>query len=360
MSYKRVLRLGSSVLLCMFALWTMLASSREEATSEPQVSGVRGGGEIRFCSLNLARYGAPLDGQRWQTQTSQLQALLERIIQAKCAVVALQEVFGPTESESNRILSRFGQDLSGASGRPFGFVIGQASHDQIRNGMLYRTDIFDLREQQSLPADAVPQIDTLGPPTRFTRSPLALVLRYRPDPSREFLVVNLHLKSKSTGWKDPSGMNWELVRMEMAEAVRLWALRLEAQHRKGIHVVIMGDRNSDEFSASTDVLRGARALEDFRSGAVCSVTKDLTPLCHPNGSRPPSFVGLLSLKGSMNPQVEQGTYSYRGDLEIIDEILVEAGDLPLFADSSGRPFVGVEGTFNRGSDHKLVWAEINW
>ena len=45
---------------------------------------------------------------------------------------------------------------------------------------------------------------------------------------------------------------------------------------------------------------------------------------------------------------------------LIDEIYVWPQDLAAARRRSGRLAVGMEGEFFKGSDHKLVWVELNW
>ena len=53
------------------------------------------------------------------------------------------------------------------------------------------------------------------------------------------------------------------------------------------------------------------------------------------------------------------TYRHGGRYQILDEILISEDDLAV-ALRNGLPSVGTEGNVKQGSDHRLVWVELNW
>ena len=316
--------------------------------------------DLVVCSQNLFRLGAPMNSSSWKSRVSQRDLLIQRMHVARCDVVGVQEVFGENVTIARHTLETFAKDLSAVTGRTYRAYVSDNRNDQIRNGFLVLDSIRV--EHVDIFKGSLPKLSVMGPPHGFTRDPIALLIQ-APGRTRgstkKLLIGNFHLKAKSGGWKDSSGLDFEPLRMEMAEALRQWMLDGEKRHGRDTTVMILGDRNSDDGSATAEILRGARILPDFRENAGCRVTADLEPLCAPANSRPPAFIELLSALGDAKRQ-QQGSYRHRGRLEILDDILIEVGDAWMVEGPDGSPRAGVEGSFGKGSDHKLVWAELRW
>jgi len=119
---------------------------------------------------------------------------------------------------------------------------------------------------------------------------------------------------------------------------------------------VLGDRNSEPDDASAKILSGARVLDDFRDN--CRVDETLAPRCERQQQRAPQFRGLLEALSQEQGNIV-GTYRYRGREEIIDEILIRRSDWNVFSRNE-QLMAGVQGSFRQGSDHKLVWSELNW
>ena len=56
----------------------------------------------------------------------------------------------------------------------------------------------------------------------------------------------------------------------------------------------------------------------------------------------------------------EGSYRYKGNPELIDEILVPSMDAWMYRSQQGAETIGFVGDFFVGSDHKLLWVELNW
>ena len=372
---KRVNRLG------VVLLWLTVCLAWVGDASAESSRGVRSGrksasgnlpqqtpGHLRICTQNLARLGGPIRSQHWKTALRQREALISRFVEARCDVIAVQEVFGESKEDGERLLQGLAQDLTAARRTPFQSFVGSNESDQIRNGFLVSTQSGKVLEREEYWGENLPRLSPLGRPSRFTRAPLALLFEVTAEDNSKLrvLLVNVHFKSKSGGWKDPTGTDYETVRMEMAEGVRTWVTKLEARLGEETIVVILGDRNSTAGSASVEILSGLRHLSQFGSGGGCRLDPVLEPECDGVGYTKQEFVGLLELKNKAlqnahdrKPfRITEGTYRYRGELSILDDIMVESSDVELFSDGRHVPEVGTVGVFNEGSDHKLVYVDL--
>lgn len=318
----------------------------------------RADGRIRICSQNLHRYGEVSPRKRGESREQQRAFLVRRFLDAECDVVAVQEVVGSSRSEAQCTLEEIATAWSRAIDRPVRAIVGESRDEYIRNGFLLAEGRARLLETKSYLDAPLPRLQPLGPVGRFLRPPLALVLEL-PNGQR-VMPMNIHFKSKSRGYLDPSGTNYENVRMEMAEGVRAILAEEERRRPAGTLFVVLGDRNSDLSSAASAVLSGSRTLEDFRRGD-CSVSDDLTPQCSGSALRPARLVGLFEARSREFPgEYPRGSYRYKGREELLDEIFVPAPDLARAKRPNGRYAIGLEGQFYKGSDHKLVWLELGW
>lgn len=310
--------------------------------------------ELRVCTQNLHRFGESRSNPPLRNGLTQQDLLVRRFIDAKCDIIAVQEIFGGDTYEATQNLNRLSQALARETRRPFAAYTGENEHDLIRNGFLVATDIAAVEKTESMDRARVSGLTPLGPSHRPTRPPYGLLVTIRPKsgaPQRKLFLGNIHLKSKLGGWKDPTSTQYETLRMEVADAVRDWVRSESTKSGPNTIGMILGDRNSNDGSASAEILRGARTLADFREH--CQVDHALLPVCDKTPVRAPAFVPLLA-------QTKEKSYRYHSQEEVIDEILIEAEDYPLAQTSSDQTHAGVVGRYNAGSDHKLVWTELDW
>jgi predicted extracellular nuclease len=318
-----------------------------------------GAKELVVCSQNLHRLGS---GDTAKKITS----LVERLTDAECDLIAVQEVYGRTRGEAEASLKPLVKAISKVSEAQFDSYLGEAPADQIRNAFLVRRNAGKVVRVQDIADDDLPKLTPLGRPARFSRLPQAIELEVKGKRGPETIVfVNFHFKSKVDGWKDRTGFNFEITRMEMAEAVNNWASD-KARKRRGAIVIIGGDRNSRDGEGAAEVLRGARELTDFRNTCrLESESGNALTNCGAAAPRSPDFVELLAEKErelrqkGVSRKGEVTSYRFRGELIRLDEILVEPEDLWLFRRPDGSIAAGSSGTFGEGSDHKLLWAELD-
>lgn len=318
-----------------------------------------GDDRIRFCSQNLHNLGLKTKKKSRKAHTEQRKLLIERIQQAGCDVVAMQEVVGKDKKSAQLLLSAFANNLSKTTGVEFQAYVGESNSTHIRNGFLIASGIGEVIEEKSFSNVTLASLQPLGPVKRFLRGPYALLIRVPKSgkaAEKKFFVVTMHFKSQSDGYRDITGLSFETLRMEMAETLRRIVEEETAEHNA--IAVILGDRNAASGFASADVLSGRRELSDFFHSASCEVPKNRVAMCK-NPPRARRFVELLELFGEKTGK-SLASYEYRKKQEILDEILVPASQIALFADTRGVPRVGTTGAFYRGSDHRLVWAEANW
>lgn len=347
------------------------------SASEPAASAADGVPEVRICTQNLRRFGEPeRSGVRRSNpargRTRQLDALVDRFLAGRCDVVAVQEVYGRSEKEARQNLNRLAASLSERAGRRFRAEVGDARDPVIRNGLLFAEDIDPGARVRSHDGEQVPSLSRHRPSGYFIRAPLSIAFNVRKAGSGDreggvrFFVLNVHAKSRRGGEKDPTGTQFEAVRLESAEAIRMIVERELAEHPSTV-ALIVGDRNSDELSASARVMLGERRLADFRTpdgdhGAVpvCRISKRLEPECQ-SPPRDPELVGLFELRRRISPKEHRGgSFRYRGAESLIDEIIVERSDLPLFRKASGSLAISFAGTLGEGSDHRLLVAEADF
>lgn len=359
------------IALCLIRPWGHVVAA-ESALKDP------GEAELRVCTQNLENFGKVIDSPRatkkrakqkkeTQRKEKQSEALAARIVNARCDVVAVQEVYGANMQEARRNLRPLLTALK-TRGLTFQDFLGESLSKTIRNGFLLKEGAGTVVSVESYASAMLPKLSPLGPGRRFSRGPVSLALDVQKKgemPSsptsnslskRRVVLFTMHLKSKVDGWKDPTQTQFEVARMEMAEALRNLASDRIRREAPGAVVVVLGDRNSEPDDASARILSGARVLGDFRDN--CRVDEKLAPRCERPQERVLEFRGLLEALSQEQGNIV-GTYRYRGREEIIDEILVSHTAWSVFS-KDGRLMTGVEGSFRQGSDHKLVWSELNW
>ena len=331
-----------------------------EVAAEPRAA--RAGVELRLCSQNLFRFNVRSKRPQSEKRAQQKSFLVTRMLNAKCDVVAAQEVAGRDAEEAGRTLAELATELSERSGRNFSHYVGDANDRFIRNGFLIATDVGRVVRIQNYGSEYLPRLGKLGPSGRYIRSPIGVQLevpKREGGKPRQFFILNIHSKSKARDSKDASGTKFELLRMEMAEGFREILARERRALPRDAVVVMVGDRNSDVGSASARILEGNLRLEDFRAGGGCRLDSRLEAECRGASARSPQLVGLFAHRRERD-RSHSGSIVFRGREELIDEIAIPPEQLPLVTDENGRLAIGFEGQFYKGSDHKLLHAAFDF
>ena len=305
--------------------------------------------EFRICTQNLFNYG---QGSKKKVR-KQRNYLIQRILKAKCDVIAVQEVLGENKQKAQKHLERFAVALSAKTRKSFQALVGESFDKRIRNGFLLNQRKVKLLKQENYAGTYLPKLQVRGPAKKFSRGPFTVLIEVG-GLMQPLYLINIHFKSKSKSHLDPTRTEYEITRMEMAEAVRKIA-----EKQSNAIVLILGDRNSDERSATAMILRGERELRDFSSSGECRLSKYKKPVC--SGSlRDRDFVGLFALrKRRFAKEYPNASYRYKKRWYLYDEILVPEKELFMFERGNGRLAIGFEGQIYRGSDHKLLWVMFN-
>lgn len=360
--------------LCVFILVLLIVSPLAAQTRQtllPEEVDPRGEADAVICTQNLENYGGFAD-VRVRTPTitpddlEQKRIMLaRRFVRAQCDIIGVQELLG-SEQNATAALDELAATLSQRTGRIFKTVVGPTNNNFLRNAFLYAVDRAQVENRISYKDVVLPRLTEKQRQRYFARGPLEVqfrVLSPKNDSSRIINVVAFHFKSKSGSGGDPSGLQFEPWRMEMAEALRSTLMKRHSESIKyGDQIVILlGDRNSNFDSASARILEGVLTLKDFQGSAPCRLSKRGVPLCKKGVSGSQIFFSALT----EDPQTKRvsGTYLYGKTYYWLDDILLPSTSLPFAWQTPAS-----RGDFKSGvlyepvgaSDHALAWVSLNW
>lgn len=332
----------------------------------------RGKPDLTVCSQNLKLLGTYEDMKKknikytQKAHTDKVSALTTRFLKAKCDVIALQEVMGTSASEEEAALKPIIEQLRVRGNREFEAKVGLPGDGGMALGFLVAKDRATVINVLSYSRVELPKLVTKGRPRFFSRTPFEVQLSVRSrhdDTTKIVSLVNFHLKSKRGGEGDPTGLEWETFRMEMAEGFRRI---IEVRHQKSFAsneqiLMVLGDRNSNFDVASAKILEGSLTIENFRTDGGCRVSKRGFPVCKPGKQMPQRLFSILT--SNQEVATYQGTFSYKGEYSWIDDMLMPAESLSyawLTPTSEGRYDAGLISEPADASDHALLWARLNW
>ncbi len=335
---------------------------------------------LRVCSQNLANYGIPVEvarrvfGRKTIPFELREELLVRRIKNAGCQVLAVQEIVGTSWRRANAGLNRLRAALERATGNRFVSVLGGANPGDVRCGFLVSEDGIKVERAVSYAGDLLPKVLSTDRLERLSRGPLVIQLSWR---DQHVSIVNIHFKSKYGGGRDPSRLQFELVRMKMAQHLRglIEGHFLPELLGRDHWFIVVGDRNSRRGSASDSIIRGELSLVDFRrSGegyhkhntkeervsvfsAGCIVDRVGEAVCHekPHGQmvRFDSVLEGVFVRGK-----PKGSFQYRSSFEWIDDILVNRWHLSQAMSRGETPRGGVIWEPLGASDHAMVSIDI--
>lgn len=331
----------------------------------------RGEVELVVCSQNLNNYGTQVatssrSGISAEDFAAKEAALIKRFTQNGCDVIAVQEVLAKNEEQGKKVLRQLSKELRDRTGRFFEVAIGSSSDPNLRNGFLVAKDRAEIMNLLSYTKVELPKISPDQKPRLFSRGPLEMQIMVKgqgESKARAVTLINLHFKSKSGSAGDPTGLEWETYRMEMAEALRRI---VENRHKQSLinaesPVVVLGDRNANFDLASAQILEGVYSLGNFQKDGGCRLSKRGVPLCKPDIHSPAILFSVLT----SDPVVKQqaGTFQFKGVYSWIDDILLPAETLRLAwrsFDVPGKYDAGVVYSPENASDHAMVYVKLNW
>jgi predicted extracellular nuclease len=368
-SYSSLLVIGVIIFVLAFLAvreqGSLDRSKPSSSSVESQKTASRAAPEtIRICSQNLQRFGEKKkkDIQKHQKQKS---FLVTRFVRAKCSVIALQEIILDKLGRGDEPVAELVTALQARTGRSFSYHIGRSRDKYITNGFIVANDIGTVKKVRSFSNESLPKIKAYSPPRYFTRGPVMLEIEPSPAivashglPPR-IVIFTMHFKSKRNGWKDPAKTMFEISRMEMAAGLRDLAFEQSQALGTDSIILLLGDRNNHIGTASAEVLTGELDLRSFDRGAGCIVNSALEPECSGVNRARQALVPLFEYRKENDPKWQAGgSHKYRGEERFLDEIFTRPSDMNWLRRAGGQLAIGLEGQFFKGSDHKLVWAEL--
>ncbi len=332
----------------------------------------RGAVDLTVCSQNLKLFGTFLETKKRNHLYSEaahelkIEALVERFMVARCDVIAVQELMGRGKAGAEASLGELATRLREKTNRIFSVVVAPPIGGDMTNGFLVAKDRASVQQVFPYARVELPKINEKARPRMFSRMPfeVQLVVNAREGGRRKVVtLVNFHFKSKRGGRDDPSGLEWETFRMEMAEALRRI---VEQRHREAFGsgeslLLLLGDRNSNYDVASARILEGGIDLSFFAQEGACRLSKRGVPLCKKHQRRPQKLFSVLT--GDQMLKKYPGTFSYKKQYSWLDDILVPQETLPAAwktATSEGSFNSGVMYTPIEASDHALIHVSLNW
>ncbi|MBX7139051.1 MAG: hypothetical protein K1X83_13840 [Oligoflexia bacterium] len=358
--------------LTLAVLWPCWGIAQSRTNILDPLEDPRGKPELTICSQNLNNYGlmndvrGRLPGFSESDLARKEQALISRFVSQGCDVIALQELLTKNEEGGSAALARLAGLLRRSTNRIFDYRAG-SSHDPLsRVGFLVAADRASILNVVSFDNVELPKLSDKQKPRDFSRGPLELQLGVKGrdgSSSKTVTLINLHFKSKRGAKDDPTQLEWETWRMEMAEAVRrLYETRhARALTRGDTILVVLGDRNSNFDTASAQILEGALTLKNFKEQGPCRLSKRGVPLCQAGALRPQKLFSVLRL----DPETRQqhGTFKLDDIYSWLDDILMPAESLRyawMHYDREGDFDSGVLYGETVASDHAMVWTRLNW
>lgn len=333
----------------------------------------RGEVDLVVCSQNLNNYGTyAYVRSRSSKVTSEdyalkQEALIKRFIAIGCDVIAVQEVLSENLFEAKEALKQLAKLLRFRSNRIFDIRTAESNDRRRRLGFLVAKDRAKILNKVSYTRVELPKIQYKQRQRYFSRGPLEIQIEaFGRDGvgNRKITLINFHFKSKSTkGGTDPTGLDFEPYRIEMAEALRkIYESRHEESVREGRQILILlGDRNSHYDVASSKILNGEVHLTDFQGAAPCRMSKRGAPLCAVGTGKVPKLFSVLT--NDPETMKLQGTHKYKKIYSWIDDIIMPSKSLPFAWEkptTEGDYYSGVFYKFEKASDHALVYVKLNW
>ena len=333
---------------------------------------------LTVCTQNLENLGiykasrsrtADLNETKYNTKVI---ALVKRFNDFNCDIIAVQEVVGKDYEEAFQGLKSLGAEITKKNNRRFETVLGTGQDNVSHVGFLIAKDKAELINVISFSKVELPKLNPKQKPRYFLRSPLDIQIKVKPGMMSESIedqkpkiinLLNIHFKSKRNSKDDPTALEWETTRMEMAEGVRRI---VEKTHKKCISssdqlLLILGDRNSDYDSASAKILEGRLKLDNFKSEGECRLSKNGLPLCKLNSANEPELYSILL--NDPDTKLLPGSFIYKKEGFWLDEILMTLPSLK-FAwtkyDNAGDYDVGIVSNPPEASDHSMAFVRLKW
>ena len=370
MKFKKVILLCLVLFLsvCVIKGTNILAQSRAYQMFN---GDARGDAELTICSQNLENFGSYEDSKKRianltkEAYILKVKALVKRFSYNKCDVIAFQELLGRDNNAKESIKS-LGTLLANTTGRTYNYYLSRSNDKSARLGFFVAKDRAEVLDTVSYYRVELPKLIKNEKPRFFTRGPFEIQLKVKARGKDEYKKINIitfHFKSKSGSNKDASKTEWEILRMQQAEALRSI---VENRYKNSLNdgeqiLILLGDRNANYDSASSQILKGSHTLDMFSGKAPCRLSKRGVPLCQTGIARPPMFVSVLT----DDPETSKlhGTFIYQNIYSWLDDILVAVPSLPFTWENyaiEGNYDSGISDVYPDASDHSLSYVKINF
>ena len=270
--------------------------------------------------------------------------IAERVRDAKCDVIAVQEILADDVSSSNKYLAEINSKLN--TEEEVFRTFTSDDYGSLKLGILYNQDKFKFLNSQSSKHYLLPKFSRYERNSYFTRAPLIAEFMHLQS-QQKILFVNIHMKSASvqSGF-DSSGYTFEIERMKAAQAVSD-IIAAGAGHASV--KIVLGDFNAEYHSASAGIIRNELNLEMFRN-KQCQLSENGAAECSVKLKHSNSFVSLADNSRSSISR----SYFKKKAYSLIDDILIKAqyGVDPKKWDD------GYLQAAPEVSDHPLLWSEV--
>jgi hypothetical protein len=353
--------IGNVILVAIAILHTGNVFPENRIPLLNQNKDFRGGPEVVICTQNLHNFGTLSEMEKRSktdkiSRNIKIKGLIKRFSDSKCDIIAVQEIIGTKDAGRITALAELVKLLSKHTSKTYRYLIGDGVDKVSRLGFIYSPDTAKLISSISYRKVILPALMENSRPEFYLRAPLEarFMVKSSNNTPRIITLINMHLKSKRGGSRDPAKLDWEIDRMEMSEGIRRIILNRHSESLQNIQkpLIILGDRNSEE---------GIITLKDFRRDAKCRLSKRGVPLCVSPEVEPQLFRSVIVNDKELKYQ--GGTYYYRKDGMWIDDILLSVPSLPYAlagSISNDNYTVGLNRSYSEASDHALVWLQLNW
>jgi endonuclease/exonuclease/phosphatase family metal-dependent hydrolase len=335
-------------------------------------SDPRGAVDLTVCSQNMKMFGtmqtirAKNSAYTKAEHAAKVADLVARFAKADCDVIAVQELMGAKEPDAKAAIDELAQRLKQVTNRVYATRVAPPAEGGMTMGFLIAQDRATILSAIAYEKVELPKLAEKQRPRLFLRTPMELQISVAAKEGQEVKtvsIVNFHFKSKRGGAADPTGLEWETYRMEMAEALRRI---IDSRHKRAFAsgeslLLALGDRNGNYDVASARILEGSLILSNFKKDGGCRLSKRGLPICKPEISLPQRMFSVFA----RNERVQSlpGTFAYQGEYSWLDDILMPAESLPYAWSSAfteGRYNSGVIYNPKAASDHAMVYVKLNW
>ncbi len=313
--------------------------------------------EIRICTQNLGNFGdhevvIKRTNKSKKELLKQKAALTKSFYQAKCDLIATQEVISSTPEDAIKVLESLASELSKLTHKKYLVVSGQSNDPFSKQGYILRQDLFRLEYAESYSDYLLKPLTRWEKNRYFSRGPLRIDLR-EIKTGQKLTLINFHFKSKAAFHSfDSTKFQFEYDRLQMAQGLHDIANNIQKELPENL-MFLLGDRNSTYESASARTLAGEIDLSHFKQ-QICQLSKDLTADCNTKLPTKPKYISLLEQAGKTLYPNEKIIKNFTR----IDEILIAKKSLETLQKNNYKISAKMLARDLIASDHSLFYITI--